>query len=94
MGFGAIKILSSDHGEIKSVRTHPDFLRRGVSEKLMEHVITYARNLGLARLSLETHPTPQYVAARALYEKLGFSYCPPFEGYENEPDSVFMTREL
>ena len=32
--------------------------------------------------------------ARGLYEKAGFTECPPFEGYTLDPNSVFMTRTL
>ncbi|WP_409434109.1 GNAT family N-acetyltransferase [Litorimonas sp. RW-G-Af-16] len=44
---------------MKSVRTHPDHLRKGVSTHLMAHLTDYARTQGLTRLSLETHPTPR-----------------------------------
>jgi putative acetyltransferase len=30
--------------------------------------------------------------ARRLYENAGFTECPPFEGYVEDPNSVFMTR--
>ena len=94
MGFAGLKRLSDTEGEIKSVRTHPEHLRKGVSRALMEHVTAYARSLGLKRLLLETHPTAQYAAARALYERLGYQYCPPFGDYEDTGESVFMVRSL
>jgi len=93
-GFAALKIWNTDLGEIKSVRTHSDFLRRGVSTALMKHLTTFARSNGLRQLSLETHPTPAYAAARALYERLDFNYCDAFGDYENSPKSVFMTKTL
>ncbi len=94
MGFAGLKQLSGTEGEIKSVRTHPEHLRKGVCRALMEHVTAHARSLGLKRLLLETHPTAQYAAARALYERLGYQYCPPFGDYEDTGESVFMMREI
>ena len=94
MGFAALKIWNHDMGEIKSVRTHPDHLRQGVSTALMEHVTLFAKQQGLKRLNLETHPTPAYQAALRLYEKLGFRYCGPFGDYRDSATSVFMSKTL
>jgi len=94
MGIAGLKLLDSTHGEIKSVRTHSKYLRKGVSTALMQHLSHFAAKKGLTRLSLETHPTPVYAAARALYERLGFQYCDAFADYENSETSIFMTKEL
>ncbi len=34
-GMGALKMLGDGGGEVKSMRTHPDFLRRGVARALL-----------------------------------------------------------
>lgn len=94
MGVAALKVLSTEHGEIKSVRTHDDFLRRGVSRALMAEITRAAQTLGMSRLSLETHSTPAYAAARALYENLGYDYCDAFGEYGDDPLSVYMTRRI
>lgn len=94
MGCAALKLMEAGHGEIKSVRTHSDHLRKGVSRALMEHLTRFAGEMGLTRLSLETHPTPAYDAARALYEALGYTYCGPFGEYDDTGLSVFMTKEI
>lgn len=67
---------------------------RGLARVLLDHLIAAARADGIARLSLETGAQPSFGAARALYERAGFAYCPPFEGYVADPNSVFMTRRL
>src|SRR5258705_5946983 len=41
-GMGALKDLGNGAGELKSMRTHPDFLRRGVAAALLEHIIAVA----------------------------------------------------
>ena len=94
MGFAALKKLSAREGEIKSVRTHPDHLRKGVSRRLMDHLEAEARTRGYKRLLLETHPSKQYDAARALYERRGYTYRGPFGAYTPSPDSVFMELDL
>lgn len=94
MGCAALKKLNAERGEIKSVRTHDDHLRKGVSRALMAHIESAAREEGMTNLFLETHNTPQYAAACRLYENLGFKYCDPFGEYDQNPRNVFMTKSL
>lgn len=99
MGIAALKMLPTGQsnikaGEIKSVRTHPNHLRRGVSRALMDHIHSYARENGLTQLYLETHPTPDYTAALALYKALGYRDCGPFGDYTDSPNSIFMRFDL
>ena len=93
-GCGALKELDAEHGEIKSMRTAKAHLRKGVASMLLEHMIAEARRRGYRRLSLETGAMPYFELAHALYRKFGFNHCPPFGGYINDPNSVFMTKEL
>lgn len=94
MGMGALKALSDTDGEVKSMRTHPDFLRRGVGTALMEKIISAARDAGLAALFLETGTSEHYDAATALYERFGFTYRPPFGDYKASPHNQFMELRL
>lgn len=94
LGCGALKELDHAHGEIKSMRTAQDHLRQGVASRLLEHIVSEARRRGYRRLSLETGATEPFKPAHALYQKFGFTKCPPFVGYTEDPNSVFMTREL
>jgi putative acetyltransferase len=94
VGCGAIKKLSTGHGELKSMRTEPTRTRSGIASLLMKHILTEARIAGLTRLSLETGSAEFFVPARKLYEKFGFGYCEPFADYREDPHSVFMTRWL
>src|SRR5215470_4081927 len=54
VGMAALKDLGDRTGELKSMRTHPDYLRRGVAAALLAHVIGVARSHGMRRISLET----------------------------------------
>lgn len=93
-GCGALKEIDPAHGEIKSMRTVDGFLRQGVASALVRHILKVARERGYKRLSLETGSMTEFDAARELYSKFGFGECGPFEGYEEDPNSVFMTIEL
>ena len=94
VGCGAIKQLTAEHAELKSMRTKSARKRSGVASGLLEHIITQARSRGFTRLSLETGAGEFYQPARNLYEKFGFGYCEPFGDYRPDPNSVFMTRML
>lgn len=78
---GAMKRLDSMRGEIKSMRTHPDFLRQGIAAALLEAIIEQARADGLAVLSLETGSGPAFEPALALYRNRGFVNGPAFADY-------------
>ncbi len=94
IGFGALKRLSADHGELKSMRILAPARGRGLGRVLLRLLIAEARAMGLGRLSLETGVQPAYAAAVALYRTEGFADCPPFADYTPDPASLFLTRLL
>lgn len=94
MGCGALKMLSSKHGEIKSMRTADAHRRKGVARAMLEHIIREARARGYTRLSLETGAQEAFEPARTLYADHGFMRSGPFGDYREDPNSTFMTREL
>lgn len=94
VGMGAFKRIDDAHAEIKSMHVLAEMRGKGLSRRMLDHLMDEARVMGYRRLSLETGVQPTFVAARALYAKAGFEECPPFEGYWEDPNSVFMTRTL
>jgi putative acetyltransferase len=94
LGCGAIKQLDPKHGEIKSMRTAAEHLRKGVAKNILLQMLETAKARGYERLSLETGSTIDFEPARMLYERLGFAYCGPFADYTDDPLSAFMTKEL
>ena len=94
MGCGALKELDPRHGEIKSMRTSVAHRRRGVARAILRHIIQEAEKRSYSRLSLETGSMDGFQPAQQLYQSFGFAYCPPFADYENDPNSVFMTKSL
>ena len=94
VGIGALRRLSADHGEIKSMYIAEAARGRGVGSALLRQIMAAARARGMTRLSLETGAWPYFVPARGLYARHGFVECGPFGDYREDPNSVFMTLEL
>ena len=94
LGCGALKELTLQHGEIKSMRTSSAHRRKGVARTMLKHIIDEGLRRRYHRLSLETGAMEAFAPAQRLYESFGFTYCPPFGDYVEDPNSVFMTRVL
>jgi putative acetyltransferase len=94
LGVGALKRLTPDHGEVKSMHTALAARRRGAGGAMLRHIIASAREGGISRLSLETGSWEYFRPARALYSSHGFVECAPFADYVPDPNSVFMTLDL
>lgn len=94
LGIAALKTLTPEHGELKSMRTSRFARGRGVASELLEHVLTEARRLGFERVSLETGTQDYFAAARRLYERHGFVAVPPFGDYVVDPSSTFYSLVL
>ena len=93
-GIGALKALDAERGELKSMRVADGFRGTGVGRALLRHIVAEAQERGMTSLWLETGRTPDFAPAQRLYESEGFSVCGPFEGYSDDPFSMFMTRTL
>ncbi len=89
-GIVALKSIGAGHGEIKSMRTHPDYLRRGVAASLLEHLIQESRQKGFRQLSLETGSGAAFDAAISLYRKYGFQEGAPFSDYPSSDFNQFF----
>jgi putative acetyltransferase len=94
LGCGALKQLTPEHGEIKSMRTASAHRRKGVAAHLLTHILIEAKKRNYRRLSLETGSMDAFAPAHHLYAKFGFKECGPFADYVEDPNSLFMTKEL
>jgi len=94
VGVGALKRLDAEAGEVKSMRTAPGHLRRGVAAAVLEHIIGQARAAGLKRLSLETGTGAQFEPALALYRRRGFVDGGPFADYRPSAFNQFLHLQL
>ncbi|MGG1550886.1 GNAT family N-acetyltransferase [Paenibacillus ferrarius] len=94
LGIGALKELSRQEGEVKSMRTASQHLRKGVARYMLDHIVSEAKSRGYKRLNLETGSMEAFAPAVRLYESFGFKECEPFADYSEDPNSLFMTLEL
>ena len=70
LGVGALKRLSPDHGEVKSMHTAQSARRKGVGSAMLQHIIATARKSGMSRLSLETGSWEYFRPARHFTEAM------------------------
>jgi hypothetical protein len=66
--------------------------RRGVGAALMQAVEAVASKEGVKTLRFETGPEQPH--AVALGHRFGYQICGPFGGYQDDPNSVFMVKNL
>lgn len=91
---GALKMLDPHSAEIRSMRTHPDHLRRGAAAALLDHIVATARSRGVRRLSLEMGRGPAFEPALALYRKQGFANGEAFGEYSPSDFNQFLHLDL
>jgi putative acetyltransferase len=94
VGCGALKVLDPKRGELKSMRVADEFRGQGIGRAILEHLMTEARKREMESLWLETGSSSPFIPALRLYESAGFNRCGPFEDYQDDPFSIFMTRRL
>lgn len=93
-GIGALKALGDGGAELKSMRTHPDHLRKGVGAAILEHILGEARRRGIRRILLETGSGEAFEPALELYRRRGFTSCGAFGDYVASDFNQFMRLEL
>ena len=94
IGCGALKFLEKGHGEFKSIRVADDFRKKGIGEKIINHLILEAKKLNIVKLSVETGAGNFFQPARKLFNKFGFKECPPFAHYKEDPNSCYYTLKI
>jgi GNAT superfamily N-acetyltransferase len=67
LGCGQVSVATGRHGIVLNVFTEPEWRRRGLAERLMRHILEWARTERLDRLVL--HASDE---GRRLYQRLGF----------------------
>lgn len=91
IAIGAVKLMT-DYGEIKRMYVPPAHRGKGLAKMIMAALESHIREEGrqLSRLETGIH---QHEAIN-LYEKSGYTRCPPFGDYAADPLSVFMEKRL
>lgn len=91
---GALKMHPDGTAEVKSMRTHPDFLRRGAGAAILATIVATAKADGARRLSLETGSGAGFDPAIALYRRHGFVGGAAFGGYAPSAFNQFLHLAL
>ena len=94
LGVGALKIIEPGHAELKSMHTAMASRGKGVGKAMVAHILSFAREKGVSRVSLETGSHPPYEPARKLYESFGFESCPAFGDYELSEFNICFTLKI
>jgi putative acetyltransferase len=94
LGCGALKSLSDQLVEIKSMHVFEHARGKGIASELLKFLISEARANDVREMVLETGSMDAYAAARALYQRMGFTYCDPIPGHNEDPNSVYMRLAL
>lgn len=94
LAVGALKRLSDEHAEVKSMHTAEEARGRGIGRAMVDHLVAVARERGFARVSLETGTGSAFASARSMYASAGFEPCAPFGDYSRTANNFYMTLAL
>jgi GNAT superfamily N-acetyltransferase len=76
-GFVALKLHPDDRmGEIYMIAVDPDFQRRGIARRLIDHSVEWFKDAGMSIVMVETGGDPGHAPARRAYEASGFRLLP------------------
>jgi len=80
--------------QINNIAIHPDFRRMGIAEAVMQKVLSDIRMGEIKFVTLEVRPSN--IAARSLYNKLGFDVVGIKENYYHNPPepALVMGKKL
>ncbi len=92
LGIGALRDLGGDRAEIKSMHTSAAARGQGIGRMMLEYLIAMASDRGVTWIGLETGTMDEFAPARRLYESVGFTTCPPFGSYTENPLSTCMAK--
>ncbi len=83
-----------DEAHVTNIAVHPDYRNAGVGRRMMHVLESRARELGATRITLEVRVSN--LAARHLYEKLGFRGTGVRRNYysDTREDAIVMWKDL
>jgi putative acetyltransferase len=94
VGMGALKVQSTEVGEVKRMFTDPSVRGQRLGSALLARIIELARSRGLTVLMLETGTGDGMAEAHRLYTRGGFVTRGPFLDYPESEWSAFFEMQL
>ena len=94
IGCGALKFLTTTHGEFKSIRVEDKYRGKNLGKKIISYLINQAKTEGIKKLSIETGAGDFFEPARKLFKTFNFKTCEPFANYKNDPNSCYFDLEI
>jgi putative acetyltransferase len=94
VGMGALKVHSSEIGEVKRMWTDPAVRGKRIGSALLDAIESLAAGKGLSALMLETGSLETMPDAHRLYTRGGFVERGPFADYLESEHSVFYEKPL
>jgi GNAT superfamily N-acetyltransferase len=95
-GIACLRKIKEGMGEVKRMYVRPAFRGRGIARALLERLIEAAREIGYARVRLDS--ARFMAAAHALYRSAGFQEIDPYPESEIpaefQPNWIFMELTL
>ena len=90
--FGRIA-LTQKNFELNWIATDPAAVRKGVGTELLKAIEDLSRKRGGRFLNLETSSTETYGAARAFYERHGYTVMATIPDYYSDGDAMLIFRK-
>lgn len=94
VGMGALRVHSSELGEVKRMYTLPEVRGQRVGSALLGAIVALARDKNLPVVMLETGTGPGFEGAHRLYGRSGFVARGPFLDYPESAWSAFFELPL
>lgn len=85
-------VLNAEFGELKRMYTLPEHRGQGLAGRILAALEAEGRRRGYLRFALETG----YLQPEAIrfYERHGFERTGPFGDYQEDPNSIFMQKQV
>lgn len=92
IGCGGLRPYSDDKIEVKRVFVRPEARRTGAAGDLMEELEDWAKELGFAKVILET--SIEFHPALALYRSRGYVQTEKYDPYKDVDLSICFSKDI
>ena len=90
VAMGALRKINNADAEIKRIRVHPDYQRRGFGGSLLTNLESKAKSYGYAHLTLDT--TIHQTTAIRFFQKMGYTQNEAMKS--KLPNQIFFEKSI